>query len=84
LKPDESSLENVAHRFRTTRWTMVLRLAQSQIRGFQAALGKICLIYWYPLYRCIRRRAVSERAEIEDELRAFCAALTASEGRLGL
>jgi hypothetical protein len=29
-------------------------------------------------------RTVSEPAEIEDELRALCNALTASEGRVGL
>lgn len=84
LKQDESSLGSVAHRFRTTRWTMVLRSAQSQARGFQAMIGRVCLIDWYPHYRYIRRRTVSERAEIDDELCTLCAALTACEDRLGL
>jgi hypothetical protein len=34
LKSDESSLGNVAHRFRTTRWTVVVLSAQSQARGY--------------------------------------------------
>jgi hypothetical protein len=82
LKSDESSLEDVAHRFHTTRWTALLLSGQSQAPGFQAALGELYQIYWYPLYAYIRRRA--KPAEIEDELRALCNALTTSEGRLGL
>ena len=54
--PDESSLGNMAHRFRTTRWPVVLLSAQSQAPGFQAALGELCGIYWYPPYAYIRRR----------------------------
>jgi hypothetical protein len=55
LKPDNSSLGNVAHGFRTTRWTVVLLSAQSQAPGFQAALGELCRTYWYALYAFIRR-----------------------------
>jgi RNA polymerase sigma-70 factor (ECF subfamily) len=35
---------------------MVLLSAQSQAPGFQAALGELYRIYWYPLYAYIRRR----------------------------
>jgi RNA polymerase sigma-70 factor (ECF subfamily) len=35
---------------------VVLLSAQSQAPGFQAALGELCRIYWYPLYAYIRRR----------------------------
>jgi len=55
MKSDESSLGNVAHRFRTTRWTMVLLSGRSQAPGFRVALGELCRIY-YPLYAYIRRR----------------------------
>ena len=77
LKSDETSLGNVAHRFRVTRWTVVVLSAQSQPPGFQVALGALGAV--------VRKeigRTVSEPAEIEDELRALCDALTASEGRL--
>jgi RNA polymerase sigma factor (sigma-70 family) len=35
---------------------VVLRSAQSQAPGYQAALGELYRIYWYPLYAYIRRR----------------------------
>jgi len=33
----------------------VLLSAQSQAPGFQAALGELCRVYWYPLYAYVRR-----------------------------
>ena len=64
LKPDECSQGNAGYRFRTTRWTVVLLSAQSEAPGFQAALGELCRIYWYPLYAYIRHRGrTSEEAE---------------------
>jgi DNA-directed RNA polymerase specialized sigma24 family protein len=36
--------------FHTTRWTIVMRAAQSQAPGGQAALADLCRVYWYPLY----------------------------------
>jgi RNA polymerase sigma-70 factor (ECF subfamily) len=70
LKPDESSLGNAARRFRTTRWTVVLLSAQSQAPGFQAALGELCRIYWYPLYAYIRRRGQTPE-EAQDLTQGF-------------
>ena len=98
LKSDENSLGNVTYRFRTTRWTVVLLSAQSQAPGYQAALGELYRIYWYPLYAYIRRpgqtpeeaqnltqgRQYAVRRKEADELRALCDALTASEGHLEL
>ena len=42
--------------FHTTRWTIVMRAAQSQAQGGQSALAELCRLYWYPLYMFARRR----------------------------
>lgn len=48
-----------AGRFHTTHWTVVLRAAQSQAPGGQAALAQLCRLYWYPLYGFVRYRGYS-------------------------
>jgi RNA polymerase sigma factor (sigma-70 family) len=45
--------------FHTTRWTIVMRAAQSQALGGQSALAELCRLYWYPLYIFARRRGHS-------------------------
>jgi hypothetical protein len=81
--------------FHTTRWTIVMRAAQSQAQGGQFALAKLCRLYWYPLYTFARRhrlrkrytallrekvgRTVSDPAEIDEEIHALCEALIASK-----
>ncbi len=45
--------------FHTTRWTIVMRAAQSQAPGGQSALAQLCRNYWYPLYIFARRRGYS-------------------------
>src|SRR5271166_1112765 len=45
--------------FHTTRWTIVMRAAQSQAQGGQSALAELCRLYWYPLYIFARRRGCS-------------------------
>ena len=70
MKSDESSIGNVAHRFRTTRWTMVLLSGKCQAPGFRAALGELCRIYWYPLYAYIRRRGHNPE-EAQDLTQGF-------------
>jgi RNA polymerase sigma factor (sigma-70 family) len=63
LKADDISLGNDQYRFHTTRWSVVLLSAQSQVPGFQNALGELYRIYWYPLYAYARRRGhASEEA----------------------
>jgi RNA polymerase sigma factor (sigma-70 family) len=42
--------------FHTTRWTVVMKAAQSQAQGAQSALAELCRLYWYPLYIFARRR----------------------------
>ena len=68
--------------FHTTRWTIVMKAAQSQAPGGQLALAELCRLYWYPLYIFARRRGHSP-AEINEEIHAFCEALIATGGRLG-
>jgi RNA polymerase sigma factor (sigma-70 family) len=45
--------------FHTTRWTIVMRAAQSQAPGGKSALAELCRLYWYPLYIFARRRGYS-------------------------
>lgn len=45
--------------FHTTRWTLVLTSAQSQVEQGKAALAELCRLYWYPLYAFARRRGRS-------------------------
>jgi RNA polymerase sigma factor (sigma-70 family) len=45
--------------FHTTRWTIVMKAAQSQAQGGQPALAELCRLYWYPLYTFARRRGRS-------------------------
>jgi RNA polymerase sigma factor (sigma-70 family) len=45
--------------FHTTRWTIVMKAAQSQALGGQSALAELCRLYWYPLYIFARRRGHS-------------------------
>jgi RNA polymerase sigma factor (sigma-70 family) len=45
--------------FHTTRWTIVMKAAQSQAQGGPSALAELCRLYWYPLYIFARRRGHS-------------------------
>jgi DNA-directed RNA polymerase specialized sigma24 family protein len=47
--------ETKADAFATTHWSVVLT-AQSQLPGAEAALEKLCRIYWRPLYAFARRQ----------------------------
>jgi DNA-directed RNA polymerase specialized sigma24 family protein len=42
---------------------VVLLSAQSQAPGFQAALGELYRIYWYPLYAYVRRGHAPEETQ---------------------
>ena len=59
MNPDQSSLKGGADRFRTTRWNIVLLSAQSHAPGYKEALAELCNLYWYPLYKFVRRRGHS-------------------------
>jgi RNA polymerase sigma factor (sigma-70 family) len=55
VKPDHSSAVGRSDQFGTTRWSVVLLSAQSQVSGSKEALAELCKLYWYPLYGHIRR-----------------------------
>jgi hypothetical protein len=45
--------------FHTTRRTIVMRSAQSQVQGGESVSAELCRLYWYPLYMFARRRGHS-------------------------
>jgi DNA-directed RNA polymerase specialized sigma24 family protein len=45
--------------FHTTRWTIVMKAAQSRALGGQSASAQLYRNYWYPLYVFARRRGHS-------------------------
>ena len=59
MERDHGPLAEGAASFHTTRWTIVMRAAQSQAQGGQSALAELCRLYWYPLYTFARRRGHS-------------------------
>ena len=62
----------LASRFATTRWDLVLASAQTQAPGADQALGDLCQTYWRPLYAFVRRRGYSP-ADAEDLVQGFFA-----------
>ena len=59
MERDHGPSAEGAASFHTTRWTIVMRAAQSQAQGGQSALAELCQLYWYPLYIFARRRGHS-------------------------
>jgi RNA polymerase sigma factor (sigma-70 family) len=59
VKHDHGPPAEGAASFHTTRWTIVMKAAQSQAQGGQSALAELCRLYWYPLYIFARRRGHS-------------------------
>ena len=70
MTADHSSLGNDQYRFHTTRWSVVLVSAQTQVPGFQSALGELYRIYKYPLYAYVRRRSRAPE-EAQDLIQGF-------------
>ncbi|MGI8480992.1 MAG: RNA polymerase sigma factor [Chthoniobacterales bacterium] len=62
----------LASRFATTRWDLVLASAQTQAPGADEALSDLCSTYWPPLYAFVRRRGFSP-ADAEDLVQGFFA-----------
>jgi RNA polymerase sigma factor (sigma-70 family) len=56
VKGEHNSLAGDPARFHTTRWSVIVAAAQSQMPGSRAALSELCANYWYPLYAFARRR----------------------------
>ena len=65
-----------ADRFTTTRWSVVLSCADSQIASIAArdALGELCRTYWRPIFAYICRRGYSVE-DAEDLTQDFFAIL---------
>lgn len=59
-------------RFASTHWSVVLAAAKTESPEARAALEKLCVAYWYPLYAYLRRRGHSP-AEAEDLTQEFFA-----------
>ena len=53
-------------RFATTRWSLVLAVADRTDRASEAALAALCELYWFPIYAFIRRsgRAADAAADL--------------------
>jgi len=61
---------DLASRFATTRWDLVLASAETQAPGADEALSDLCRTYWRPLYAFVRRRGYSS-ADGEDLVQDF-------------
>jgi RNA polymerase sigma factor (sigma-70 family) len=70
LQANEISLGDDQYRFHTTRWSVVVLSAQSQVPGFQTARTDLYRVYWYPLYAYVRRWGHSPE-EAQDLTQGF-------------
>ena len=59
MERDHGPSAEGAASFHTTRWTIVMRAAQSQAPGGDSALAQLCRNHWYPLYIFAGRRGYS-------------------------
>lgn len=57
-------------RFATTQWTLVLAAGRHGSAEADAALARLCSLYWYPIYAFVRRRGHSVE-DAEDLTQAF-------------
>lgn len=72
--PDAESNDRhaVQERFASTHWSVVLAAARTASPEAQAALEKLCVAYWYPLYAYLRGSGHSPH-EAEDLTQEFFA-----------
>ena len=70
MERDHGPPSEGAASFHTTRWTIVMRAAQSQAQGGQSALAELCRLYRYPLYTFARRRGRSPE-DAQDLTQSF-------------
>jgi RNA polymerase sigma-70 factor (ECF subfamily) len=47
--------QNSHQHFATTHWSMVMQLGAPRVEDARAALVKLCLRYWYPIYAYLRQ-----------------------------
>jgi RNA polymerase sigma-70 factor (ECF subfamily) len=67
------SVDTGAAAFVTTHWSVVLT-AQGESPAAEEALGKLCRIYWWPLYGFVRRQGYTPE-EAQDLTQGFFAML---------
>jgi len=72
VTPGLDAISDLASRFATTRWDVVLASAETQAPGADEALSDLCRTYWRPLYAFVRRRGYSP-ADAEDLVQDFFA-----------
>ena len=72
MKTVSDPTSDLASRFATTRWDLVLVSAETEAPGADEALGDLCRTYWRPLYAFVRRRGYSP-ADAEDLVQTFFA-----------
>ena len=56
--------------FVTTHWSIVLNAGHGETTHAREALEKLCRIYWYPIYACVRRRGHSPE-DAQDLTQSF-------------
>jgi DNA-directed RNA polymerase specialized sigma24 family protein len=83
VERDHGPLAEGAASFHTTRWTIVMRAAQSQAQGGQSALAELCRVYWYPLYIFARCRGHSPE-DAQDLTQSFFLHLLEGRALTGL
>jgi RNA polymerase sigma factor (sigma-70 family) len=54
MRPDSTAAGGGA--FQQTRWSLVVAASQPDSTQAQAALARLCELYWYPVYAFLRRR----------------------------
>lgn len=68
--PSVASTAGGARDFRTTHWSVVLRVGLGSPEEAATALAKLCENYWYPLYVYVRGRGYDVH-EAEDLVQGF-------------
>jgi RNA polymerase sigma factor (sigma-70 family) len=66
-------------RFATTRWSLVLAAGLRGSAADEAALARLCVLYWYPVFAFVRRRGHSAE-DAEDLTQGFFARLIEKGG----
>jgi DNA-directed RNA polymerase specialized sigma24 family protein len=69
-----SSTRGFGGRFPTTQWSLVLAAGQRTSDDAEAALARLCTLYWYPIFAFVRRQGYSPD-DAEDLTQGFFARL---------
>ena len=73
-----SSMQPNGARFATTQWTLVLAAGRRGSAEAEAALARLCALYWYPVFAFVRRRGHGVE-DAEDLTQSFFARLIEKE-----